>query len=227
MSRVRTSLNTACWAHSSARLASSPGRALALKSASTIRAGIPAFKVCPPVHRIRVAAVADRHGARHRSHMNLYQAIVVGVVVVAVAWDLTTRRIPNLLTLGAAIAALLMHVYLGGWSELGRSLAGWGVGVACFLPFFAVGGMGAGDVKLLGTVGAWLGPVAAVWVALFTSIAGGVMGLAVAAYSGYLATMFENLWCLVMFWRIQGPRAVPELTLATHRGPRLAYAVPV
>jgi prepilin peptidase CpaA len=159
--------------------------------------------------------------------MSLYQAIALGVVLAAVVWDLATRRIPNVLTFGAAALALLVHGYFGSWSGVGFSLAGWLVGVAFFLPFFALGGMGAGDVKLLGAVGAWLGPVAVIWVALFTSIAGGVMGLVVAAFSGYLTKAFTNLWCLVMYWRIEGPRPVPELTLSSHKGPRLAYAVPV
>jgi prepilin peptidase CpaA len=101
------------------------------------------------------------------------------------------------------------------------------VGLAFFLPFFALGGLGAGDVKLLAAVGACLGPLAAVWVALYTSIAGGVMALAVASYSGYLRQAFVNLWCVIMYWRLEGPRPVPEMTLTTHKGPRLAYAVPV
>jgi hypothetical protein len=69
--------------------------------------------------------------------------------------------------------------------------------------------------------------MSAVWVALFASIAGGVMAIVLATYSGYLAKAFSNLWCIVMYWRIEGPRPVPELTLASHTGPRLAYAVPV
>ena len=156
-----------------------------------------------------------------------YQSVAIGVVAIAVVWDLSTRRIPNILTFGAAIGALVVHGYVDGLSGVGLSLAGWLVGVAFFLPFFALGGMGAGDVKLLGAVGAWLGPVAAIWVALFASIAGGVMGLVVAAYSGYLAKAFTNLWCLVMYWRIEGPRPAPDLTLSSAKGPRLAYAVPV
>jgi prepilin peptidase CpaA len=159
--------------------------------------------------------------------MTVLQQWALVVAIVAAAWDLRTRRIPNLLTFGGALIALMLHGYFGGWSAAGLSLAGWAVGVALFLPFFALGGMGAGDLKLLAAVGACVGPVATVWVALFTSIAGGVMALAVASYSGYLRTAFVNLWCLVMYWRVEGPRPVPELTLTMHKGPRLAYAVPV
>jgi prepilin peptidase CpaA len=159
--------------------------------------------------------------------MTLFQDLALAVAIIAAAWDLRTRRIPNILTFGGALAAFAVHGYVGGWQGLGLSLAGWAVGLALFLPFFVLGGMGAGDVKLLATVGACVGPLAAVWVALFTSIAGGIMALAVASYAGYLQKAFVNLWCVVMYWRLEGPRPVPEMTLASNRGPRLAYAVPM
>ena len=69
--------------------------------------------------------------------------------------------------------------------------------------------------------------LAAVWVALYSGVAGGLVGLLVAAFSGYLAQAFANVWSLLMYWRIVGLRPAPELTLSTHQGPRLAYAVPV
>jgi prepilin peptidase CpaA len=159
--------------------------------------------------------------------VNFFQEMAVALAIVAAAWDLRTRRIPNVLTFGAALVAVLLHGYLEGLNGLSLALAGWVVGLALFLPFFALGGLGAGDVKLLAAVGACLGPLAAVWVALYTSIAGGVMALAVASYSGYLRQAFVNLWCVVMYWRLEGPRPVPEMTLTTHKGPRLAYAIPL
>jgi prepilin peptidase CpaA len=156
-------------------------------------------------------------------------AIVIAVIIalVAVGWDLKTRRIPNLLTFGAALAALVVHGYAGGFSGAGMSLAGWLVGAAFFLPFFALGGMGAGDVKLMAALGAWLGPSEIVWVALYSSVAGGVMALVVAAFSGYLKQAFTNIWSLLVQWYIGGVRPIHDMTLASNRGPRLAYAVPV
>jgi prepilin peptidase CpaA len=159
--------------------------------------------------------------------MNSLEITTVCFALLAVAWDISTRRIPNVLTFGAALVALIAHAYSGGWNGLGMAAGGWAAGVALFFPVFALGGMGAGDVKLLGAVGAWLGPVAAVWVALYSGIAGGLMGLIVAGYSGYLAQAITNVKSLVMYWRIVGLKPAPELTLSTHHGPRLAYAVPV
>jgi prepilin peptidase CpaA len=159
--------------------------------------------------------------------MNMFQMVAVAITGAAVGWDLATRRIPNVLTFGAALAAVLVHGYVDGWSGAGMALVGWVAGAAFFFPFFALGGMGAGDVKLLAAVGAWLGPVAVMWVALFAGIAGGAMALVVAAFSGYLGKAFSNLFALLMFWRIEGLKPAPELTLSSHSGPRLAYAVPV
>ena len=159
--------------------------------------------------------------------MDFYQSIAVGIAVVAVIWDLSTRRIPNLLTFGAALAALVVHSYMAGWSGLALTTGGWLVGIVVFFPIFALGGMGGGDVKLLGALGAWLGPATVIWVALFSGIAGGVLGLVVALSTGYAGRAFRNIWSLLLFWRVVGLKPAPELTLSTHSGPRLAYAVPV
>ena len=159
--------------------------------------------------------------------MNLFQGMAIAIALVAAAFDLKTRRIPNLLTFGSAVAAVAIHGISGGWVAASIAFAGWALGLALFLPLFALGGMGAGDVKLLAALGACVGPLAVVWVALFTSIAGGLMALIVAVFRGYLRKAFANLYCLVMYWRLEGPRPAPEMTLTTHTGPRLAYAVPV
>jgi prepilin peptidase CpaA len=131
------------------------------------------------------------------------------------------------LTFGAALLAVVAHAYTSGLTGAGWALAGWFVGVLFFMPIFALGGMGAGDVKLLAALGAWLGPGPIVWVALFSLVAGGVLGLLVALGHGYMTQALTNIWWMFRFWRAEGPKPVPELTLATHQGPRLAYAVPV
>ena len=72
---------------------------------------------------------------------------------------------------------------------------------------FALRGMGAGDVKLLATVGAWLGPAQVVVVALATSIAGGVLAIVVALLHGYLKTHLRTCGLLLTHWRVMGVRA--------------------
>ena len=76
------------------------------------------------------------------------------VAAAAVAWDLRSRRIPNALTFGAAAAALVFAATTAGLGGLETSAGGWVTGAALFFPFFALRGMGAGDVKLLAALGA-------------------------------------------------------------------------
>jgi prepilin peptidase CpaA len=159
--------------------------------------------------------------------MTAIRLAVLALVLIACVPDLRTRRIPNVLTFGAAVAGLVFHMVFEGWSGATTSLLGWLLGVALFFPMFALRGMGAGDVKLLGAVGAWLGPALVFWVALLTSVAGGVLGLLLALLHGYVGSALRNLRALLGYWRVMGPRPLPELTLDTARGPRLAYAVPI
>jgi prepilin peptidase CpaA len=159
--------------------------------------------------------------------LQISQLVALAVGCAACAWDLRTRRIPNALTLGSALAALAFHAVQGGPPALAASLGGWAVGLLLFLPFFLVGGMGAGDVKLLAALGAWLGPVAVAWSALYAGIAGGLLALGVTLHRGYLRQALANLGGALAYWRSAGPRPVPGLTLASAGGPRLAYALPI
>ena len=84
--------------------------------------------------------------------------LLIAILGIAILTDLSTHRIPNqLIVLGLSIA-LICSAAIGGLSGLTASLAGLGVGLALFLPMYACGVMGAGDVKLLGVAGAFLGP---------------------------------------------------------------------
>jgi prepilin peptidase CpaA len=159
--------------------------------------------------------------------MTTVQIAAVALVLLASVGDVRTRRIPNVLTFGAALTALLVHGVTGGWSGLASGVGGWLLGAALFFPIFALRGMGAGDVKLLAAVGAWLGPAQVIWVALLTSVAGGVLGLAVAFSYGYGLTAIRNVKALLLHWRVFGVRPLPQVTLEAAKGPRLAYAVPI
>jgi prepilin peptidase CpaA len=150
-----------------------------------------------------------------------------GLAIVAAARDVQTGRIPNALTLGAAAGGILVSAAQAGLAGLGASVLGFVVGLAAFFPIFAVGGMGAGDVKLLAAFGAWLGPVGAISTAISASLVGGVYALAIAIRSGYLREAVRNLTTLAAVWSAVGPSTIPGMTLENARGPRLAYAVPI
>ena len=159
--------------------------------------------------------------------MTIHDTIAVAVALVACGFDLRTRRIPNALTLGAALLAFGVSALTGGASQAGSSLIGWIAAAAFWLPIYALGGMGGGDVKLIAAIGAWLGPADVIHAALYAAIAGAAMALVLAIVRGCALQTFQNLRLLLVHWRIAGFASYPELTLATAKGPRLAYAVPI
>jgi prepilin peptidase CpaA len=101
------------------------------------------------------------------------------------------------------------------------------VGLLLFFPLFALKGLGAGDVKLMGALGAWLGASVVLSVAFYTSLAGGVLALGLIVRYRYGGQAFRNLWLLLTHWRVSGFRPLDSLTLETAAGPKLPYALPI
>jgi prepilin peptidase CpaA len=159
--------------------------------------------------------------------MKTSYVIALVLALAACVTDLRSGRVPNVLTFGGALAALIFHGFTGGSDGLLMACGGWVVGAAVFFVPFALGGLGAGDVKLLAALGAWLGPADAVWLALYSGIAGGVLALSVALTHGYLRQALANIRLLLTHWRVSGVGRLHEISLAGSKGPRLAYAVPI
>jgi prepilin peptidase CpaA len=159
--------------------------------------------------------------------MNTTYLVALLVSFGACVTDVRSRRIPNVLTLGASASAMAFHTLNGHGPGLLLSVEGWFVGAAIFFVPFALGGLGAGDVKLLAALGAWVGPTDALWIALYTGIAGGILALVVASFTGYLGQALSNIWLLLSHWRVAGLRPLSEVSLEGSRGPRLAYAIPI
>lgn len=151
----------------------------------------------------------------------------IAIAGLACVTDVSSRRIPNVLTFGAAGAAFVYAAVAGGFDAVRLAVGGWLLGTVLFLPFFIVRGMGAGDVKLLAALGAWLGPLPIIWVAIYTSIAGGVLGIALAASRGYLRTALSNIGTIGRHWAYLGLQPVPGLTLDSAASLRLPYAIPI
>jgi prepilin peptidase CpaA len=152
----------------------------------------------------------------------------LAVALIACLCDLRTRRIPNALTFGAALAGLCVHCAVDGVGGFFIALGGWLTGVALFLPFYLLRGLGAGDVKLLGAVGAWLGPAMAIWTGLWGALAGGLLAVIVALSHGYLRQALTNVALLLTHWRVAGVKPLPAVSLDSQsRAPRLAYAIPI
>lgn len=100
--------------------------------------------------------------------------------------DLRTRRIPNAVTLPAMLAGLSAHFMLGGTPALWTSLGGLGLALAILVPGWLMKWMGAGDVKLMAALGAWLGFPQSLVAVLAALVAGGILAGFVAYRHGQL-----------------------------------------
>lgn len=154
-------------------------------------------------------------------------AILMTLLGVAACFDIKSRRIPNWLVVTGLVSSLGTHIFLGngGFSAWALGLL---VGFGLFLPLYVVRAMGAGDVKLMGMVGAFLGPAAAVGAVLMTLVVGGVLAIAVALWSGALRHTLENLRSLMiqtMFKTLHGGGAQIEAPPAS--AGNLPYAVAI
>lgn len=157
----------------------------------------------------------------------IIQIAAIFLATFACVTDIRTRRISNALVLAGLGLGLALNLWAGGFRGMGLSLAGGGLGLLLFLPFFALGGMGGGDVKLLATLGCLLGPVDILKVALAAALAGGIFALAVAAREQRLIATLRGIANLIGFWIRGGLHPSPELSLANPSTLKIPYAVPV
>ena len=102
--------------------------------------------------------------------------LMATVLCLAVCIDVSVRRIPNVLSVGLAAAALVMRA-AGGPAELADGLLGAGIGFIALFPLWVFGGFGAGDVKLMAACGAVLGVGATLVAIPATLIAGGAIAV--------------------------------------------------
>jgi prepilin peptidase CpaA len=119
--------------------------------------------------------------------MNAPHAVVWVVSLIlleAAVIDGWRLRVPNWLTFHLVIGGLVFSAWYYKMDGLVWALEGAAVGLALLLPLYAIGGMGAGDVKLLAGVGAWVGPTVTFWAFMTSAVVGGVMAVCMVAWSG-------------------------------------------
>ncbi|QNK59703.1 prepilin peptidase [Paenibacillus sp. PAMC21692] len=108
-------------------------------------------------------------------------AALLLLLVAAFITDMRWRRIPNWLTFTFFVAGLLYHISMDGGA--GLAAASWGA-TAGFLPLlllYALGGIGAGDVKLFGAAGAWIGVGTVLQLMMASIVCAGIIGLLLLA----------------------------------------------
>ena len=152
----------------------------------------------------------------------------VALVVAAVidGWKL---KVPNWMTFPLVISGWIYSTACFGWAGLGWSLLGTAVGLALLLPLYAIGGMGAGDVKLLAGVGAWMGATVTLYAFCVSAVFGGVIAVGMVLYRrkwGHHTSQFMAIVSEIM--TVRDPSKLSELAAARKRTMLLLpYGIPI
>jgi prepilin peptidase CpaA len=123
----------------------------------------------------------------------LIDSALAFLVIIAVIADIRERRIPNWVVLCGIIIAILTHWYMNSWLGLLFCLKGLAVGILLLLLPYLMGGFGAGDVKLLGMIGALKGSAFVFYTFLGMAIAGGLIATVILLRRGLLKETASKL----------------------------------
>lgn len=169
-----------------------------------------------------------------------FPLVLLCALLAAAVWhDVRARRIPNAVVFPGALAALALQAFVpagGGLFDaqmgglgIASALGGLGLGLAILMPMYALRMMGAGDVKLLAMVGAFVGAGQVAAVALATLIAGGLLALAVAAAQGSLRRLLGNTRQMMIYTGMSALAGFmsPPVAPAAPASGRLPYAIAI
>jgi prepilin peptidase CpaA len=153
--------------------------------------------------------------ARELTTMNsILMIILTMVLVLAVVMDLRSSRIPNWLTFPAMGFALAGHAWLNNMDGVLFCLAGLGTGLGLFSLIYLAGGIGAGDVKFMAAIGAFLGLYGVLSSAWLAMIIGGVYAVGAMCYQwGMVATGHRLFYTAYGAFVVGGSAWNRELTL--------------
>ena len=122
---------------------------------------------------------------------------VVALVLLAIYSDLRWRKIPNCLTLPAIALGFLLNFLGNSWNGLIFSFFGLLVGMGLLMLPYLLGGMGGGDVKFMGALGAILGSYSVLNIFLYTTLVGGAIALGAAIAHKRLIDTLKRVWLLL------------------------------
>ena len=171
----------------------------------------------------------DWNSMTHALVTNWHVWLVTVVLIVAAVIDGWKLRVPNWITFPMILAGWTYSAFYFGFPGLGWSLVGTAVGLALLLPAYAIGGMGAGDVKLLAGVGAWVWSTVTLYAFCVSAIVGGVMAVLMVFARrkwGHHQAQFLNI--LTEFLVVRDPSALARI--AGQRKSRmmlLPYGIPI
>lgn len=127
----------------------------------------------------------------------MLEALTAVFLAGAVASDVMRHRLPNFYLLAGLCIAIIAWGWQAGVDGLLDVLAGAVVGLLLFLPMYALGGMAAGDVKLMAVTGAFIGYPAVLWAAALSIISGGVLAMIYLAFKGSIRRFLLRYWLMV------------------------------
>jgi len=160
--------------------------------------------------------------------INNWHVKVVSVTLIWAAWiDGKELRVPNWITFPMVLSGLIYSTAAGDGFLAG--FAGMCTGLACLLPLYAVGGMGAGDVKLMAGMGAWLGWQITMEAFIVSVIVGAIMAALMVLDKGTWKKHYENFLTILSEWVvIRNPYELSRI--AAYRKPTMAllpYGIPI
>jgi prepilin peptidase CpaA len=154
------------------------------------------------------------------------QFIVLSAILLFSALiDLRSHRIPNYLTLPGMIAALALYSFANGFDGFLFGLKGIAVGIGVLLIPYLLGGMGAGDAKLMGAVGGFLGAKGVLGAFLLTAVIGGIYALLTIFRSNF-NNYFKGFWQRNLTF-LSKRVYIPEPEDGLSKRPRLCYGLAI
>lgn len=123
-------------------------------------------------------------------------AFLSALLLGAVIYDIVSHRLPNYYLLLGLMIGLAWQAWAAGWGGMISAGAGLLTGFALFVPFYALGGMAAGDVKMMAVVGSFLGVTGALWAGAYSLMAGSILGILYLLYKGHLGKLVVRYWAM-------------------------------
>lgn len=153
-----------------------------------------------------------------------------GAVIAALLgayFDVISARIPNRLTYPAIISGLVLRLIILGWRGLGSGVLGLLLCGGLFFVLFAIRALGGGDVKLMATVGAWVGVGHTGTALIICAIAGGIIAMGYVVFQKRYKTTFSNVASIMKFHAVSGVKQHPELNLSSAKAVRMPYGLAI
>lgn len=139
--------------------------------------------------------------------------------------DWRSRRIPNWLTIPALVVGVGANTIAGGWSGAKVALAGAALPLLLLLPVVLLRGLGGGDWKLMGALGALLGWMQILLVLLVTVLLAGLFAAVQLVRQHRVGTTLANLWELVQGFFVFGLAPHPAINLDNPRATSVPFGV--